>query len=85
LQGAILANTDLSYANLARAIFVGATLTATDFTGAYLLLARFEDSDLSQTTGLTQEQISISCGNAETVLPQGIERPGDWPCPVEED
>jgi hypothetical protein len=50
-----------------------------------VLLTRFEDSDLSQAIGLTQEQINISCGNEKTVLPQGIERPNDWPCPVEED
>ena len=85
LAGAALTNADFSYANIARANLSGATVAATNFTGAYTLLTRFDDSDLSGATGLTQEQINIACGNGGTILPEGLEPSGDWPCPVEED
>jgi hypothetical protein len=45
-----------------------------------MLLTRFEGADLSGTTGLTQEQIEIACGNDETKLPADIKTPASWPC-----
>ncbi len=70
----------MSYANIARAIFVDAKMAGVNLTGAYTLLAHFEGTDLSETTGLSQEQLEIACGDGETKLPAGLTPPADWPC-----
>ena len=57
-----------------------AVLDGVNLAGAYMLLTRFAGADLSGTTGLTQEQIEIACGNGETKLPAGIKTPASWPC-----
>jgi uncharacterized protein YjbI with pentapeptide repeats len=86
LRDAILEGADLSYANLARADLGAARLAGADLTGIYTLLTRVEGTDLSGATGLSQQQLDIACGDAETKLPEGLARPADWPCPpVEEE
>jgi uncharacterized protein YjbI with pentapeptide repeats len=73
----VLAN--LSRADLSKAKFTGAL----DFANAFLFLTRFEGQDLSAATGLQQWQIDMSCGDAQTKLPSGLNAPGNWPCPFD--
>lgn len=67
LTGASLAN-----ANLIRASLVGATLTGARFEGANLTRTHIEDTDLTGAIGLTQAQLRLACGNANTKLPAGL-------------
>lgn len=71
---------NLSYSNLARADFSDAHLENADFTRAYTFLTRIEGADLSKTIGLSQEQLDLACGDGDTQLPEGLERPASWPC-----
>ena len=75
LSGAKLSGVSMRYANLSRVIFGGNSLAGVDLTGAYTLLTRFEDVDLSTSLGLQQFQIDIACGNDKTHLPDGLNRP----------
>jgi uncharacterized protein YjbI with pentapeptide repeats len=76
-----LADTRFSMANLSRAIFHGAEISGpVDFTNAFLFLTRIEGVDLSTATGLTQEQITLACGDGSTKLPAGLQTPTQWPC-----
>jgi uncharacterized protein YjbI with pentapeptide repeats len=67
LTGANLAN-----ANLIRASLVGANLTGARLEGANLTRTHIEDTDLSRVIGLTQAQLGLACGNANTRLPAGL-------------
>jgi uncharacterized protein YjbI with pentapeptide repeats len=70
-----------SLANLARAKFAGTTFEGPiAFDNAFLFLTRIEGLDLSEATGLTQEQVAIACGDAKTTLPAGLTAPANWPC-----
>lgn len=80
LSGAVLDDADLSRAEIARAVFKGAQLKGTNFYDAYTYLTHFEGTDLSQATGLVQQQINVACGDDQTVLPSDLERPSHWPC-----
>ncbi len=80
LSKADLTGASLRFANIARADLTDANLEGVDFTGSYTYLTRVEGADLSQTLGLNQNQLDISCGDAETKLPAGLERPAEWPC-----
>ncbi|MVA98127.1 pentapeptide repeat-containing protein [Nitratireductor sp. CAU 1489] len=83
-SGSALANNSFALANLSRADFRGATMEGpVDFAGAFLFLTRFEGVDLGAATGLRQEQIDIACGDAATLLPDGLMTPRDWPCAFE--
>lgn len=76
-----LTGTRFSLANLARAKLTGATFEGPiAFDEAFLYLTRIEGLDLSTATGLKQEQIALSCGDAKTTLPQGLTPPPNWPC-----
>lgn len=78
------ANTAFATANLSRATFQGAHVEGPiDFANAFLFLTRIEGVDLSQATGLKQEQVDLACGNDKTVLPAGLTHPLDWPCDSE--
>jgi len=80
-KGAELGDTHFAMANLARASFKSASMKGpVDFANAFLFLTRFEGVDLSQATGLKQDQIALSCGNSKTKLPQGLTVPVEWPC-----
>lgn len=80
-RNARLERAKLTFADLARADLTGARLAGADLAGAYTLLARIEGTDLSGVTGLSQEQLEIACGDAETRLPAGLTAPAAWPCP----
>jgi uncharacterized protein YjbI with pentapeptide repeats len=85
-DGAELGGVSFALASLARADFRGAKLSApVNFDRAFLFLARLEDIDLSAATGLAQSQIDMACGNAATVLPEGLSRPKTWPCGFDQD
>lgn len=76
-----MGNTHFAMANLARASFKNVSMKGpVDFSNAFLFLTRFEGVDLSQATGLKQEQLALSCGNAKTKLPEGLTVPQEWPC-----
>ena len=67
--------------NLARADFSKAKFTgAIDFTDSFFFLTRIDGLDLSQSSSLAQWQVDMSCGNAETRLPEGLKPSPDWPC-----
>lgn len=79
--GASLNNVNFDFAILARADFRDARLDGPiNLTSAYLFLTRFEGQDLSSATGLVQSQLDLSCGDANTVLPEGLTQPASWPC-----
>ena len=75
---------NLSFSNIARATFKDSELEDVEFTRAYTYLTRFEGVDLTSTTGLSQVQLELACGNDETQLPEGLEMPANWPCAGEE-
>jgi uncharacterized protein YjbI with pentapeptide repeats len=79
-DGADLTGANLSYANIARAHFVDVQMARVNLNGAYTLLAHFEGTDLSETVGMTQEQLDIACGDGETKLPADLTPPESWPC-----
>ena len=85
-DGADIGGVRFSLANLARADLRGASLSAPlDFDRAFLFLTRLENLDLSTSTGLTQTQLDMACGNDQTVLPAGLTRPKNWPCGFDQD
>lgn len=77
---AVLTRANLSYARLTNADFTGADLRGADLTGAELSGARFAGATLTESRGLTSDQLAGSCVDAETTLPAGIHRPR--PCEV---
>ena len=83
LEGANAVGADFSIANISRVIFQDANLEGANFTLAYTLLTRFEGVDLSQTEGLTQDQLDIACGDEDTLLPDGLSASDAWPCDFE--
>jgi uncharacterized protein YjbI with pentapeptide repeats len=69
------------FANLSRADFREAVFEGPiDFEMAFLFLTRIEGLDLSAATGLTQQQVDLTCGSADTKLPAGLMAPKSWPC-----
>lgn len=76
-----LANTRFALVNLSRSTFHNADISGPiDFTDAFLFLTRIEGVDLSKATGLEQDQIALACGNDQTKLPEGLQKPEKWPC-----
>jgi uncharacterized protein YjbI with pentapeptide repeats len=71
---------NFSYSNLARADLRGVPLPGANLTGTYLYLTLIAGADLSQATGLKQEQLDLACGSNETRLPPGLKGPQSWPC-----
>ncbi|RVN83649.1 pentapeptide repeat-containing protein, partial [Sinorhizobium meliloti] len=83
---AVLTGTRFSMANLSRAKLSGAVLEGPiDLDRAFLFLTRIEGVDLSSASGLTQEQVDLTCGDGATKLPSGLAAPGKWPCPPDDD
>ena len=60
-------------------------LQGVNLTGAYLYLTQLDGTNLSGVTGLTQAQLDIACGTAQTKLPAGLTPPKAWPCKDEEE
>lgn len=59
--------TELSGANLA-----GAKMDGADLTGAKTSITSFLGTDLTHVKGLTQKQMDVACGDANTKLPPGL-------------
>jgi Pentapeptide repeats (8 copies) len=73
LSGAVLEGADLSGARLYEADLSGAHLEGADLSGAVL-----DGVDLQKAYGLTQAQLNIARGDANTQLPDGLRRPASW-------
>lgn len=83
-NAAELTGTRFAHANLSRADFTNTTFTGPiNFRGAFMFLTRIEGVNLSEATGLEQEQIDVACGDHSTTLPTGMKRPTNWPCPAD--
>jgi hypothetical protein len=65
--GATFRNADLTGANLGHS-----NLTRADLTGARLDITSIKGANLATAKGLTQAQIDLACGDAETKLPPGL-------------
>ena len=68
LRGALLIAADLRHAQLDEADLLGADLRDADVRGV----------DLSTALFLTQPQVNAATGDAATLLPAGLVRPGHW-------
>lgn len=79
LRGAHLERAGLQGAHLEKAFLVGAHLDEANLQGTHL-----EGTDLSKTLGITRNQLSVACGDENTVLPQGMTRPPQWSSRTEE-
>lgn len=85
-EKAVLTGTRYSTANLSRAVLSGAEFEGPiDFSRAFMFQTRIEGLDLSAASGLTQEQIDLTCGDTATKLPAGLSAPAQWPCPADDD
>jgi uncharacterized protein YjbI with pentapeptide repeats len=76
----VKADVNFSLSNLAHADARGVTLPDVNLTGTYLYLTLVAGADLSQVTGLEQEQLDLACRSNETKLPPGLKAPQSWPC-----
>ena len=78
---AIISGVNFDYTNLSRSDFRGASFEAApSMLNAYLFQTRVEGLDLSNVSGLENWQISLACGDENTKLPAGLQRPESWPC-----
>ena len=75
-----LKNVSFEYSNISRARFGDAILNGVDFWRAYTYRTHFEDVDLRLVQRLSQLQLEIACGNANTRLPEDRLMPDSWPC-----
>ncbi|MGV6838971.1 MAG: pentapeptide repeat-containing protein [Planktomarina sp.] len=78
LRKAQLQKANLSGAQLQRANLSGAQLQRADLSGAQLQGANLCGADMTDATGLTQDQINSAFGDAATKLPEGLTRPSHW-------
>jgi hypothetical protein len=93
LRDSNLSGASLKLANLQAADFFNANLTAADLDGADLRFAHLNGADLggADLTGanlgnadlrgavITQKQVDVSRGDAQTQLPTGLRMPDHWP------
>ncbi len=87
LVGRDLRDRRLCGADLRGALLIGADLRGTDLAGVDLLGAdlrgaRLDGADLTDTLFLTQAQVNAARGDAATLLPATIDRPGHWTRPA---
>ena len=76
-----ISGVNFDFSNLARADLRGARFEdAPSFNNTFMYQTRLEGLDLSKAEELQQWQVSLACGDEDTILPQGIERPDNWPC-----
>ena len=86
LHHAHLEGADLVGAHLERAILMGAhleraILMRAHLEGASLSDAHLEGASLAEAIGLTSDQLCYAHGDRNTILPEGIGRPKNWPPP----
>ncbi|MEM1300482.1 MAG: pentapeptide repeat-containing protein, partial [Pseudomonadota bacterium] len=62
----------LEKARLSSASLVGANLNGADLEGALLRRTDLSGADLTDVRGLTEAQLALACGNADTILPDGM-------------
>ena len=80
-SGSQMSGVNFDFSNLARADLRGITYDkAPSFKNSFLYQTRLEGLDLSGSTELQVWQINLACGDENTVLPSGMERPETWPC-----
>ncbi len=83
-SNANLKGVNLSFSNISRANLINIELDKNLYLkGAYMFLTLIEDLDLSGIKGIEQWQINMACGNENTMLPDGLTRPHEWPCQLE--
>lgn len=87
LVGRDLRDRRLCGAELRGALLIGADLRGTDLAGVDLLGAdlrgaRLDGADLADALFLTQAQVNAARGDAATLLPATIDRPGHWTRPT---
>ena len=70
--GAVMSSANFVNADLTNASLVGAWLQGSNWSGAKLEGTNLSGADLSRGRGLTQSQVSKACGDATTLLPQGL-------------
>ncbi|RZS91774.1 pentapeptide repeat protein [Motilibacter rhizosphaerae] len=78
LRGADLRGADLRGALLLGADLTGARLADADLVGADLRGARLAGADLRGALFLTPVQVAAAVGDARTLLPEHLARPGRW-------
>lgn len=85
LMGARLANAYLNDADLTEAILgpcesqiEAVDLRGTHFDGTHLEIADLRGIYLGRVRGLTQEQLEVARGDANTTLPANLQRPEEW-------
>ena len=83
LMGAKLAGADLRGVNLRGSYLIAADLHGADLRSADLIGADLRDTDLrgadlSSALFVTQPQLTAARGDAETLLPPLLDRPGHW-------
>lgn len=83
LTGANFGLADLRGASLHGAFVRGADFSGADLSSVKLRWADLREADLSGAVQLTAEQLTDTCGDAATKLPEGIEMPAAWPCQIE--
>lgn len=82
--GADISGVSFDFTNLARADLRGVKFSSPpSFDNTFLFQTRLDGLDLTQANGLQQWQIALSCGDTDTRLPAGLERPDTWPCAEE--
>ncbi len=84
-KGATLKDNNFELANLSRVKFSGANMSGKfPIKNAYLMQTHIEGVDLSGAIGMAQWQVDMACGDKDTLLPEGIDRPKSWPCQPDE-
>ncbi|QSB23046.1 pentapeptide repeat-containing protein [Curtobacterium sp. 24E2] len=78
LRSRVLVGADLRGAVLIAADLRGCDPSGVDLLGADLRDARLRGADLSNALFLTQPQVNAAQGDASTVLPDDLDRPGHW-------
>lgn len=74
LEGAILEGAHLEYARSEGAYLRGTNLSEAHLEGAILF-----DTDLSKVNELEPDGLAEALGDATTTLPEGVQRPANWP------
>jgi uncharacterized protein YjbI with pentapeptide repeats len=78
LEGAWLFEAHLEGGDFFEAHLEGARLQYAHLEGATFIGAHLEGANLRNAKGLTQDQLTMTYGNAETQIPEGLTRPAHW-------